>query len=74
MYYAILDGETVVNVILGPLPNDMEGVPLCGRPVAIGDVCQNGTFLRNGQPVLTDAERISALEAELSLLREQLES
>jgi len=71
--YAIIENGLVANVIVGPLPNGMDGVALNGRPVAIGDAYIDGVFLRNGEPVLTDAERIAQLETELSLLREQLE-
>lgn len=74
MNYAVFENSTVTNIIVGPLPDGMEGVALNERPVAIGDVYTDGVFLRNGEPVLTDAERIAQLEAELSLLREQLQS
>ena len=74
MNYAVFENSTVTNIIVGPLPDGMEGVALNERPVAIGDVYTGDVFLRNGEPVLTDAERIAQLEAELSLLREQLQS
>ena len=72
MNYAIITNGTVTNIIVGPLPNDMDGVAVFDRPVAIGDSYANGVFLRNGAPVLTDAERIAALEAEVQALQEQL--
>lgn len=72
--YAMIENGIVANVIVGPLPDGMDGVALNGRPVAIGDAYSDGVFLRYGEPVLTDAERIAALEAELILLREQLDN
>ena len=75
MNYAVLDPNgIVVNVIVGPLPEGMEGVALNDRPVAIGDSYLDGVFTRNGEPVLTSAERISALEAQILLLQSQLPS
>lgn len=73
MDYAIIQENAVANIIVGPLPQGMGGVALEGRPVAIGDAYVDGAFTRNGEPVLTDAERVAALEAELALLRGQLE-
>lgn len=70
---AIITNGIVTNVIVGPLPEGMEGVAVFDRPVAIGDTYVDGVFLRNGEPVLTDAERIAALEAELLYLRGQLQ-
>ena len=65
--YAVLEGGIVTNVIwlcssnAGDFPS---AVPVNGRLVAVGDTYQDGTFTRNGQPVLTEAERIAALQAE----------
>ena len=72
MNYAIIENGAVTNIIVGPLPLGMEGVSLGERPVAIGDAYSNGVFLRDGQPVLTNAERIAALEAQIASLLEQL--
>jgi len=72
--YAIIENGFVTNVIVGPLPDGMEGIPLNGRPVAIGDTYTDGVFLRNGEPVLTEAERISALEQQIHALQERLNS
>ena len=72
MNYAILENGIVANVIVGPLPDGMDGVALFDRPVAIGDTFADGVFLRNGEPVLTDAERIAALEAALAEIEEEL--
>ena len=66
--YAMIENGIVVNVVVGPLPDGMEGIPLFDRPVAIGDVYTDGVFLRDGEPVLTDAERIAALEARVAEL------
>lgn len=74
MDYAIIESGVVVNVIVGPLPDGMDGVALGDRPVAIGDSYANGVFTRNGEPVLTPAERIAALEAQILLLQSQLPS
>ena len=70
--YAIIENGIVANVIVGPLPDGMEGIPLFDRPVAIGDVYADGVFLRDGEPVLTDAERITQLETQVSELKTQL--
>ena len=74
MNYAIIESDTVVNIIVGPLPIGMEGVALGERPVSIGDAYANGVFLRDGQPVLTSTERIAALEAQIRALQQQLNS
>lgn len=66
--FAMIENGIVANVIVGPLPDGMEGIPLFDRPVAIGDTYADGVFLRNGEPVLTDAERIAALEARVAEL------
>ena len=60
MNYALIENGIVSNIIVGPLPNGMDGVALGDRPVAIGDSFQNGMFSRDGEPVLTEAERLSA--------------
>ncbi|MCE5188965.1 MAG: hypothetical protein LLF75_07265 [Eubacteriales bacterium] len=72
--YAIIENGLVANVIVGPLPDGMDGVALNGRPVAIGDAYIDGVFLRNGEPVLTDAERIAELETQIAVLQAQLSS
>lgn len=74
MDYAIIEAGVVINVIVGPLPDGMDGVALGDRPVAIGDSYTDGVFTRNGEPVLTPAERIAALEAQILLLQSQLPS
>ena len=66
--YAMIENGIVANVIVGPLPDGMDGVALNGRPVAIGDTYADGAFLRDGEPVLTDAERIALLEARVAEL------
>ena len=71
MNYAIIENGTVTNIIVGPLPDGMNGVALFDRPVAIGDTFADGMFLRNGEPVLTDSERISLLEARIAELEAQ---
>ena len=64
MNYAIIDGGVVVNIIVGPLPDGMEGVDVSDRPVSIGDQYSDGVFTSSGEAVLTDAEYIAQLEAE----------
>jgi hypothetical protein len=72
MNVAIIENGIVTNIIVGPLPEDTQGVSVEDRPVAIGDAYTDGVFLRNGEPVLTSAERIAALEQEILALQEQL--
>ena len=70
MNYAIMGNGIVTNVIV-ELPEGTDGIALNDRPVAIGDTLVNGVFLRNGEPVLTDAERIAQLEARVAELEAQ---
>jgi hypothetical protein len=69
-----MEESTVTNIVVGPLPAEVSGAALYDRPVAIGDTQVNGVFLRDGEPVLTDAERIAALEQQILTLQEQLNS
>lgn len=71
MDYAIIESGVVVNVIVGPLPDGMDGVALGDRPIAIGDSYADGVFTRNSEPVLTPAERIAQLEAQIAELTAQ---
>ena len=71
MNYAIVENRTVVNMIVGPLPEGMDGIPVEGRPVAIGDHYSEGVFTQNGEIVMTDAERISVLQARIAELEAQ---
>ena len=70
--YAIIENGIVTNVIVGPLPDGIEGVALNGSPVAIGDAYADDVFLRNGEPVLTEVERIHELTSEIERLQAQL--
>jgi hypothetical protein len=74
MNFAIIENGVVVNVIVGPLPNGMDGVALGDRPVAIGDSYTDGVFMRDGDVVLTDAEKIAELEAQNAQLSAALSS
>ena len=75
MNYAWIENGVVTNLIyLHPsnaadFPN---AVPLGGVPAAIGDTWDGAQFLRDGQPVLTAAERAAAeaqdMRAALALL------
>jgi len=71
MNYAIIENDVVTNVIVGPLPDGMDGVALGDRPVAIGDAYADGAFTRDGAPVLTPEERIAELEAQIAELKAQ---
>ena len=71
MNYAIVENRTVVNIIVGPLPEGMNGIPVEDRQVAIGDHYSNGVFTQNGEIIMTDAERISALQARIAELEAQ---
>jgi len=73
MDFAIIKDDVVVNIIVGPLPDGMCGIPLGGSPVAIGDAYADGAFTRGGEPVLTDAEKIAALEQQVLALESQLQ-
>lgn len=68
MNYAFIENGVVSNLIVNPLPDSMEGVALNGRPVVIGDTYTDDVFLRDGEPVLTDVERIAQLEARVAEL------
>ena len=68
MNYAIIENNIVVNIIVGPLPNDMNGIFLGDRNVSIGDSYINNIFLHEGVPVLTSTERIAELEARIKEL------
>ena len=75
MDYALIENGVVTNLIyLHPsnaadFPN---AVPLGGVPAAIGDTWDGERFYRDGQPVLTAAERAAAeaqdMRAALALL------
>ena len=72
MNYAIIESGVVTNVIVGPLPDGMDGVALGDRPVAIGDSYADGVFTRDGETILTPAERIAELEAQNAQLEATL--
>ena len=71
MNFAIVENGTVVNMVVGPLPDGMDGIPVEDRPVAIGGHYSNGVFTQNGEIVMTDAERISVLQARIAELEAQ---
>lgn len=74
MNYAIVEEGAVKNVIVGPLPDEMDGIALNNRPVAIGDAYTDGGFTRSGETVLTPAEQIAALEERNAQLEAALTS
>lgn len=75
MNYAWIENGIVTNLIYLHPANAAEfpdAVPLGDLPAAIGDTWDGERFYRNGQPVLTAAERAAAeaqdMRAALSLL------
>lgn len=73
MNYAIINGDTVVNVIVGPLPVGIDGIPAGDVPVGIGDQYSDGVFLRNGARLLTPLEEAQAQVAALDAAYVELE-
>lgn len=71
--YAIIENGVVVNVIVGPLPDGISGVPIDGTNAAIGDHYENGEFIKP-EPVAEQSleSKIHALEAQLSALKKQI--
>ena len=63
MNHALIENGIVVNIIVGHIEGS---VPTQGRPVAIGDEYRDGRFYRDGEPVLTEAEKRDAEIAELT--------
>ena len=75
MNYALVENGIVTNLIYLHPANAAEfpdAVPLGDLPAAIGDTWDGERFYRNGQPVLTAAERAAAeaqdMRAALALL------
>ena len=63
MNYALIENGVVINLIWlyeGNAHEFPNAVALNGRPVAIGDAYADGVFSRDGEPVLTYAERLAA--------------
>ena len=71
MNYAVVENGLVVNILVG-LPEGLDGIAVDQRPVAIGDCYHDGIFTHEGEPVLTDAERVVKLEAALAEIQEAL--
>lgn len=53
---AIIEYGVVINIVVGPLPNEIPGVTIGEYPVAIGDTYEDGVFYREGQIVTLTAE------------------
>lgn len=70
MQYAIVENGLVVNITIG-IPEGIHGVLVDDRPVSIGDNYVDGVFTQNGEIVMTDAERISVLQARIAELEAQ---
>lgn len=74
MNYAIVEDGIVTNVIVGPLPDGMDGICVDGMDVAIGDLYANGVFIKPEPPAsIPIKDQIAALEAQLVALRAQLQ-
>lgn len=44
--YAIIEHGVVINIVVGPLPNEIPGVAIGEYPIAIGDSYADGVFYR----------------------------
>lgn len=73
MIYAIIDNGVVVNTIVGPLPEGINGMPVHDVPVGIGDAYSNGIFLHDGTRILTPLESAEDIIAELDAAILELE-
>lgn len=62
MNYAIIEESMIINIVVGPLPDGMEGVPVSKVPAAIGDSYNDGIFLRDGVVLLTYEELAAAAQ------------
>lgn len=63
MDYAMIENGRVVNLISLRPANAAEfpnAVAIENRPVLIGDAYENGVFLRDGEPVLSELEQLRA--------------
>ena len=68
MNYALIENGTVANIIWlypGNVHEFPNAVALENRPVTVGDVYVEGSFTRNGEPVLNAEEAAQAVIAEL---------
>ena len=77
MNYAMIENGLVTNLIWlhpGNAADFPNAVPLGDRPVGIGDSYQNGVFSRDGEPVLTYAERLEAEVAEYDAALTEIET
>ena len=78
MNYALIGEDGVVNNIIwlcSANRNDF-AIAICvaNRPVAIGDLYQNGVFLRDGEEVLSYPDQIALLAARIAELESQLDA
>ena len=73
MNYAIIENGAVTNIIVGPLPDGMEGVAIGDQPIAIGDSYENGGFVKlTSLPEPSIEDQIASLEIQLAALKAQL--
>ena len=77
--YALVEDGVVINMIWLNDSNAAEflGAMSCeDRPVAIGDTFENGQFLRDGEPILTEDEKqdieIAEMQTENKRLKTQI--
>lgn len=77
MNYALIENGAVVNLIWLYEGNAQEfpnAVAIGERPVAIGDSYAGGVFTRDGEPVLTETERLAAEVAEYDAALTEIET
>ena len=63
MNYALIEGGVVINIIwlsASNLRDFPDAINTGGLPVRVGDAYENGVFYRDGEKLLTEAERAAA--------------
>ena len=77
MNYALIDENGTVDNIIWLCSLNRTDFPnaicVANRPVAVGDVYQNGVFTRDGEVVLTYPEQIALLSERIVELETQLQ-
>lgn len=77
MNYALIENRIVTNLIWlyeGNAHEFPNAVPIGERPVAIGDSYAGGVFTRDGEPVLTETERLAAEVSEYDAALTEIET
>ena len=72
MLYAIVTDGAVANVIVGPLPDGMDGVPVGELPVGIGDAWDGAAFWRDGARLMTPLEEAQEIINDLQNTLEEV--